>query len=153
MKTLSRLSRHSGEPESSASKHFGTPASETVSQRDYFPHLPSFLNRGRGDFESPMLCKPLKSPSIPLYERGKQNLVPWDLHRAFLNYDTVSSAGVTFRTTLVESHSWYFLERNLRMTRSYSEVTSFSLNWFRYSTFSGNKTVIHGSPQSKNIPD
>jgi hypothetical protein len=41
-----------------------------------------------------MLCKPLKSPSIPLYERGKQNLVPWDLHRAFLNYDTVSEAGV-----------------------------------------------------------
>jgi len=48
-----------------------TPGEETVSQRDYFPYFPLF-QRGagvdRGDFESPMLCKPLKSPSIPLYE-------------------------------------------------------------------------------------
>ena len=55
---------------------------------------PFFLKGGRGDFESPMRRKPLESPSIPLYNRGKQNLVPWDLHRAFLNCDTVSKAGV-----------------------------------------------------------
>jgi hypothetical protein len=29
------------------------------------------IKGGRGDFDSPSLYKPVKSPSIPLYKRGK----------------------------------------------------------------------------------
>ena len=47
---------------------------------------------GREDCDSPILHRHLKSPSIPLYKRGKQNLVPWDFAPALLNEDTVSSA-------------------------------------------------------------
>ena len=38
---------------------------------------------GRGDFDSPVLDKPLKSPSIPLYKRGKKKLSSTDFLEHF----------------------------------------------------------------------
>ena len=46
-------------------------ALETVSQTQYLLYFPPFLKGGRGDFDSPIPCKSLKSPLFPLYKRGR----------------------------------------------------------------------------------
>ena len=51
---------------------------------------PFLLKGGRGDFDSLVLDKPLKSPSIPPLEKGEDKLSPMLFPEAFLKCVTAS---------------------------------------------------------------
>ena len=62
---------------------------ETVSQRRRITYFPPFHKGGRGDFDSPVPHKPLKSPSISLYKGGSR-IGSVSFSEAFLKCDAAA---------------------------------------------------------------